>query len=441
MAVYDPCPVVTYESNIASYFDVRYILKIDKRVGALWVTQATIKRYPNAESCGVFDMGPVLRNAIEETMSTKAPAVGKVATDAGVSAQFRIQVGYEYKTTADGNILLFPYVNRYIRGVLGRHLDQFTAWSRRPMTDFVMSTAQDGKFMTLREVDHDSITLMQTAWPDAIVIPVHESERFMVSYLSTDVASEFDTPAMKLSVSWGSQTGLLGSNSVNISNQEVSNVTFYGDDSDGVVLRNLHVGPKDLLDATWASGFTSAATWNYIAVRMEQQSDSRKVSQTIVFKNRECQHQGIKFLFLNNLGGWDTLHCEGHTSRNIKYTRKQYTSTTGNWATATGINDAQDLRLNDPQGRMTKSDVTSEKQVHKTQTGYLDSKHNELVHGLMRSKRVLATKFDKPRQDSDNDYYPVNITSTMMKSMFREVDKLIEYTIEFEYANELRPTI
>jgi len=444
MTVYDPCPVVTYESSIASLFDVRYTLVIEQRVSGAWVQLADLKRFPNQASCGVFDMGPVLRNAIDIYNDNKQPPAGQAATNARTAGYFRIRAAYEYRTSADGTLLNATPTDRYVRGIAGRHLDQFTAWKDRPIHDFVFAQDQGKRFMSLRTSTQTSVSLAAQTYFSPVYVDLHRDERFSISYLSTDAnnaASGFDTDAMRIRMRFGNASTSFGTHTLTISNQQVSNTTFHGENTAGEVVRNVHVGPADLVAATWASGFTSSSPWDVIIVTFEAVANSAQLSNALVIRRRKCAHQGMKFLFLNNLGGWDTLHCEGHTARSTQYTRQTHISTTGNWATANGLSDSTDLQLNQPQLSRTKSEVTNEKQVHTTHTGYLDDTHNDLVHGLLRSKRVYASRFDKPRQNSDNNYYPVNILNSNVKSMFREVEKLVDYTIEFEYANPLRPTI
>ena len=59
---------------------------------------------------------------------------------------------------------------------------------------------------------------------------------------------------------------------------------------------------------------------------------------------------------------------------------------------------------------------------------------------MFHSQRVYATRFVAPRTKPDqDDFFPVVIKNTRVKRMYQETDKMVDYTIEFEYANNPRP--
>lgn len=443
MSVYDPCPVVLYDSGIGSLYNYRYVINIQRVVGG-YTDVAVIKRFPNAASCGTFDLSQVLRLAVQ----VGAPSDSAISTSTNPcsstnnSDYFRIRVGSESSATEDGAVTLTYDTDCFVHAFAGRFFDEFTSYNDDVLQDYVMASSKGQKWLTNRKTT-DSLTALGLTFADCYVVPINKGRTFTMSYMSTDVASPYNTDAMKLRVQVGTKTSMEQVAEVNITNQNVDIATSYPPVlSDGGLIRDVHIGFPELTGYSWASALQGFRDWTYMSVELVAQSDGSARSLPIIFKALpECDDEGLIFKYLNNLGGYDYLLCQGFTQQTTEYTRQTYTTSTGNWQTADGTSDATNLLLNDPTKRKGKSEVTSQRKTFSTNTGYLDANDNDLVHGLLASKRVYCNKFVGNRTAQSNTFYPVNITNSSMRAMFQEVDKLIDYTIEFQYANPIRPSV
>lgn len=438
MGVYDPCPVVLQDPDIGSVYNYRFVLDIALLIDGTWTSQALLKVYPNSQSCGAFDMSQVMRYALEVNEPTNSPLnnVDKPLRYTNNTAVFRVRAGRESSTTPTGAITLTYDHTKYVSAVAARYLDEFTSWNDTPITDYVMDGS--GKWLTLRKTRKMKVANIIR---EVYVVRLFENQRFGMSYLSTDVGPAFDTTAMKLYVAAFAPTAVFASAEVNFTEQEVDIDTYYGNNvGNGGLVREVFVNYTDLDNYDWASAIPDNTQSN-IYFDLRRQADNVVRSLGVVLQVKPCTTKGVTFKFLNELGGYDYVFCEGHTQEETEYTREQYNTSTGNWYTATGLSDSSNLQLNNPFLRRGKSVVNAERKRYTATTGYLQEGEVDLVHGLLRSRLVLASRFVGQDEDAGNTLYPVRITNSSLKSMFKETDKLVEYTIEFEYANQPRPLV
>lgn len=442
MSVYDPCPVVLYDSNIGSLYNYRYVVNIQRVVGG-YTDVAVIKRFPNSQSCGTFDLSQILKLSVQvgDPSNDAIDNSTNPCSSTNNSDYFRIRVGSESSATEDGAVTLTYDAEYFVHAFAARFFDEFTSYNDLVLEDYVMKVSGEKQWLTTRKIS-TNIRVLGTFYNECYMIDVERHQRFTMSYLSTDGLNPYDTDAMKLLIQIGTRDVTTASASVNVTNQVV-NINSNNPPvlANGGLVRDVHIGYGDIQLFAWASNLHGNTQWTYMSAALVRQSDNTLVSTPIVFKLKECEDDGLMFKYLNNLGGYDYLLCRGFTQQTTEYTRETYTTGSGNWQTATGLSNDTNLLLNDPMKRKTKSNVTSQRRKFLTSTGYLNAEDNDLVHGLLASKRVYCNKFVGNRQPHSGTFYPVNITNTSMRAMFQEVDKLIEYKIEFEYANPIRPSV
>lgn len=436
IGIYDPCPVVLYESTHASLYNFRYVIEISERVGAAWVEVATIKRFKNNANVGVFDVGQVLRGNLElrEPSGDAIDLSDNPSSNTGTDKPYRFRVGYESSATEDGSVTTTFDSTLYVWAVAARFYDEFTSWNTNVKADYVMDGA--GDWLTRRETT--DVVFGGSTLSDCVVIDVDEDDNLTTSFLAATGDSPYNAPSVQIRVRWGTASSVLATNYQTLTFQDVDLDAYPGQNVEGTLVRDMHVGPRDLVTHTWATN-SGTSGWDYIVWDLREVGNTGNIlCKPLVLRKRPCLHKGVKFKFLNNLGGYDFLYCDGHTQKTTEFTRETHNSSTANWYNADGVANDTNLLPNDPSKRATKSEVTSVRKKYIAHTGYIDPAHNDLVHALLESKRVLATQFVKPRTNTGNEYYPVNITNSSMRAMFREVDKLIEYRIEFEYSNPQR---
>lgn len=435
MGAYDPNPVVTYETDVNNLYNFRYFLTIKRRVNSAWEEVSTIKRIPNKSGVGVFDMSQVLRNAVTLGLPSTGGNGDDPAQKSNTSEVFQIKVGYDFSSTPTSGIQTFTAETRYAHVIAGAYLDQFTDYNNTPITDYVLDS-NIAPFLTNRQAHRfqvGGISYVKTA-----VVYLNENDSFSLGILSTDLTAPFDTQALRLSLT-AYVNGVATQVTTDITLQEVSNTAFEPETTTAVTT-DLWIGPADFKNYSWASAL-SGLTWTHVEVEMQLAGSSHAAqSKKFVIIKKGCGVDGMSFKYLNKFGTYDYVFCQGHTQENLNYTRDTFTTGSGNWATADGLTTDTNLLLNNPNERQTISEVTNKERAFTASTGYISQYENDLVLGLLESKRVWATKFVAPRVDQGTEYYPATITNSSMRAMFQQTDKLIEYSIEFTYANPVRTT-
>ena len=435
MGAYDPNPVVTYESEVNNLYNFRYFLTINRRVNSVWEEVSTIKRIPNKSGVGVFDMSQVLRNAVTLGLPSTGGNANDPAQKSNTSEVFQIVVGYESSTTIVGAITTTTGGTRYSHVIAGAYLDQFTDYNNTPITDYVLDS-NNAPFLTNREAH--SFQVGGINYDETAVVYLGNADSFSLGILSTDLTAPFDTQALRLSLT-AYVNGVATQATTDITLQEVSNTAFTPETTTAVTT-DLWIGPNDFKNYAWASAL-NGLDWTHVEVEMQLAGSSYAAqSKKFVMVKKGCGVEGMSFKYLNKFGTYDYVFCQGHTQENLNYTRDTFTTGSGNWSTADGLADDTNLLLNDPNKRQTISEVTNKQRAFTASTGYISRYENDLVLGLLESKRVWATKFVAPRVDQGTQYYPVTITNSSMRAMFQQTDKLIEYSIEFTYANPVRTT-
>ena len=229
--------------------------------------------------------------------------------------------------------------------------------------------------------------------------------------------------------------------------------------SNGLLLRELSFGPKDLVSLT--DGTTAVyggntrgkilnGTWDKIELTLLDSTNnvlgygldgavvrinnvSRKKSTNL------CKSQ-MQLKFRNRLGGFDYVSTSMFVKQRMNVTRETYSANRLNFDQA---NNVVNLELNDVHQFSNRSNATLVDDVFTASTGYIAENHNTLIAELPQSNEVYARKWrsNKGGVDQVGDFYPCNIVSTDMSYMFRETDKLIEYKFDIEYSNKPRPLV
>lgn len=146
-------------------------------------------------------------------------------------------------------------------------------------------------------------------------------------------------------------------------------------------------------------------------------SPSLNVEGTVVTIRRICdpKYSPIKITFVNKFGALQDIYFDKKSTRSMSTEKDMYKSNirtfTGTYQTTNHVHKT--LRANG------KESVTAN-------TGFVCESMNEPFKQLMLSEQVWATTGDTIR--------PINITSSNLSFKTSVNDKLINYTIEFEYA-------
>jgi len=442
LGIFDPVPVVLYDHDVATRFNYRYIVRV-ARYNAGWETIATLKRIPNTEGCGVYDLSQLLRGSLEVTDPSND--ANDTATNpcsfANNAEVFRIRIGSEYATTEGGTISEDMTDFYYISAIAGRFLTEFDEWGGGQISsNYVLKVSgSNKKLLTERSVGWFQFGAGR--YEGYVVRIPRRDIKFSFTFLSTDITPPWDTERAKLYVAIADENGLIASDTLLLPVfQAIDNTTFYTMDlGSGGVTRECHIGYADIQTYSWASNINNNSTWTTLYAELRRNTDNKAISKPVMLKLDPCGQDGVQFKFMNRLGGYDYVFCYGHTQMSIDYTRETYATGTGNWHTADGITEL--MQVQDPNKRQTKSNVTQEKRKYTAHTGIIPANENDLIMALLGSKRVYATRFVAPLTAPEVDYYPVVITNSNVRAMYQQTDKVLEYTIEFEYANKPRPMV
>lgn len=132
----------------------------------------------------------------------------------------------------------------------------------------------------------------------------------------------------------------------------------------------------------------------------------------------EPKHNVIDCLFINKWGAWDSFSFLKKSVQSLKFESKKYNNAlldvSGGVSTYATTNNAT-----------TRYDVNARRSIV-VNTGYVNESFNLLLQEIMMSTRILLVINDV--------FYPVNIVTDSIELKTSLNDKLINYTVEFEFA-------
>ena len=431
VGVYNPVYVLTQltGSDYDDTFNFRYLFRITAySVSGVATVAPLIRKFPNNAGCGAVDISKVLQSYIE--VAKPILNVGTVvASNIGNSAhRFKLEVGYESSATADGNVTqtFVSADDQDFYGIRGAFSDRYTTTSYNGVQDYVYANdgTQDGKFLSagLRregrleltasttDSGHVSYNAMSGSAP---VTNQYTHLRYFMKYGNGQTTSVEVTPL----------TGPI------VAPTNIGALT-------GVV--NLYCMPVDVGGWTFvpdAADPTLVLNWEYYVVSLG--TASTRYSEQLRIYRKDCQTgRGTRFMFLNSIGGWDFLRTEGYTKQSNAYTRDNVNRVRENYFTANNtfeLTASQNLHG-------TIKPVSAIRDKYVANTGAIKDAEGQLVQELLRSPQVYAYKFEPHTDQLDVEYYPVNITNSQVSMVYQKQEKIVQYAIEFEYANPITPT-
>lgn len=200
-----------------------------------------------------------------------------------------------------------------------------------------------------------------------------------------------------------------------------TNVVFFKKDAAGIERESdfddsaLFTGtPGDNLDANRLIKYISkTGTFTKIEVR------SASKTETIYVNYLDCsKYDNYKIAFINKFGAIQDLWFNKKRTDSLNVKRDSFdTSTIFSSATAVNYNtyDATSIV----------QDVTSKKSLT-LNTGYLKEEYNETIRQLMQSENIWIVE--------SGNTYPVIIKDSSFDYKTHLNDKLVNYTVQFEYA-------
>jgi len=145
-------------------------------------------------------------------------------------------------------------------------------------------------------------------------------------------------------------------------------------------------------------------------------SQNRKID---VYELDCSKYTPIIVTFVNKFGALQDLYLDRKSAESINTKSETYKSSNIDLSTLTyDVNQHQ---------KNTFDKIGNESIV--ANTGYVDETYNEVIKQLMLSEQVWLKKLD-----GTGDVFPVNVTTQQLNYKTSVNDKLVQYTINFEYA-------
>jgi len=145
-------------------------------------------------------------------------------------------------------------------------------------------------------------------------------------------------------------------------------------------------------------------------------SQNRKID---VYELDCSKYTPIIVTFVNKFGALQDLYLDRKSTESINTKSETYKSSNIDLSTLTyDVNQHQ---------KNTFDKIGNESIV--ANTGYVDETYNEVIKQLMLSEQVWLKKLD-----GTGDVFPVNVTTQQLNYKTSVNDKLVQYTINFEYA-------
>ncbi len=428
VGVYNPVYVLTQltGTDYNNAFNFRYLFRITAySVSGVATISPIIRKFPNNAGCGAVDISKVLQSYIEVAKPV-LNAGTVVASNIGNSAhRFKLDMGYEYSTSPDGVVSPYFVSNQNFYGIRGAFSDRYTTTSYNGVQDYVYkSTTVRGKFLsaglrregvlelTASSTDsgHVSYNAMSGSTP---LTNNYTHVRYFMTYAngntSTLVYSALQNPIVA-PTNIGALTGVVNLYCMPV---DVGGWTFVIDTADPTLVQN----------------------WQYYTVSLG--TPGQRYSEQLRIYRKDCQTgRGTRFMFLNSIGGWDFLRTEGYTKQSNAYTRDNVNRVRENYFTANNtfeLTASQNLHG-------TIKPVSAIRDKYVANTGAITDAEGQLVQELLRSPQVYAYKFEPHTDQLDVEYYPVNITNSQVSMVYQKQEKIVQYAIEFEYANPITPT-
>jgi hypothetical protein len=144
------------------------------------------------------------------------------------------------------------------------------------------------------------------------------------------------------------------------------------------------------------------------------------VEGTVITINRICESKfnPIKVTFVNKYGAFQDIYFDKKSTEEVKIKRDSFTRNLASLNGSYSIHSHSKKVLN----VLANEDITMN-------TGFVDEGMNEAIKELLLSEQIWA--------NIDNRIYPVNVTESSHTYKTSVNDKLVNYTMKFEYAFDL----
>lgn len=400
-----------------------------------------IKQQPNPNATGIFDVGSIITNYLESDNNWKA---APFSTSSFVGKRFSIKFGEQYGTSVSSSVTLYtgnaavtgsPAVtasayNYFFYGVTDPYdkvnwnfpsQSYYTSSGVSTTTTFSKQHAltnapytqsiQDGEYATISLIN-GNFTNSTTAAQDIYAVRVR-------SYDAT--GSLLDDVDLSNLISNG---GGPRANGTQVWSAVAANQTA------GTQLLTVGIGPQNLAD----NGDTLNANWAYYTVEaVGQQSagvanySGSYASYRFVKQGAQCGYDGVRFAFKNDFGVWDYYTFTLQTDASYNIERVDYVQSFVPYsANTTATYDKERRGRTDFYNNLSQNLVAN--------SDWLTQEEADWLKELFFSANVF--------QQVGNEFFPIDInTAQIVEKTNPRTQKLFQYQIEFEPANQKNPRV
>ena len=396
----------------------------------------TIKQQPNPYGYGVFDFGQIISNYLDSDNNWKA-APFSTASQAG--KRFQVRFGEEYATSISGAALQYsglgypgnPAVTAsayyYIANGLVEPYDKVN-WNFPSASYFATTPVntsdeyqyqhaltnapttlniQDGEYATISLINgnfNGSTTAAQDIY--AVSVTVYDSTGSELDQFDlTNIVANGGGPRTSAASAWSAAAA---------------------SQTPGTQLLTVGIGPQNLAN----DGNTLPSDWAYYIVKAHGQNAVNQVNTsgsyaTIRYNKQgaQCGYDGVRFAWKNEFGVWDYFTFTLADGENTSIERQGYTQTFVDYSTPTPTVSYNKERRGAKQffNKLTNNQTAN--------SDWLTQAEADWLKELFFSTTVF--------QQDGNDFFPVVITSsTLTEKKNPRTQKLFQYQIEFQPANQ-----
>lgn len=250
--------------------------------------------------------------------------------------------------------------------------------------DYEMVTTNDGKFLT--NLPYDSITRLE--------------DNITLNFLNN-----VNLFRVKVTFSGGNFT------TINLTGSDYKAL--------GVGVNNI-VGQTDTGGAVIPLSFFEASDWYTIELLDNSLNTISEVKKFTI--DSSCTSDGATTLTYLNIGGsWSVFHFLGERTKTISNKKTTYRKNVGEFDGVSEYGYSKSDR------GLTTINVDI-KEKHTINTKYLRSNEGDLIEDLINSPEVYEV--------NGSDLLPINIDTTSVKIKKKSIDKLISYSLDFQYSNK-----
>ena len=433
--------VFTVSSNSASAAQYQYIadIQLSASVGS-GTTLQLIKQQPNPYGYGVFDVGQIIGNYLDSDNIWKA---APFRTNTNTAKRFKVIFGEEYASSISGSAIQYnglgqvgaPAVSGsnyyYILNGLVEPYDKVD-WNWPSGSYFTSSIAPTGGgagfsrqyalsnaplSQSIQDGEYATIALLNGNFNNSSTVAqdIYFYEVNVYNSIGTNIQnfSEFNI----VSNGGGPRTN---------NTQEWGDVGVYTAQTSATQLLTVGVGPANLVDA----GNTLNSAWAYYDVTLRPQESAGTEDNTAFYakiryikQGARCGYDGVRFAWKNEFGVWDYYTFTLADSEDTTIERQGFTQTFVDFSTPTPTVPYNKERRGALQFY---NKITNDQ---KANSDWLTQNEADWLKELFFSANVF--------QQINNNFFPIVITSsTLVEKKNPRTQKLFQYQIEFQPANQ-----